>query len=729
MKTKLFAVLGLIIAMGVTACGNSGGNKSQTSAQQLPSSSSLEASSSSKDTSSSQTSSSFFSSLISSSQTASSSQASSSSEQKSSSQAKSSSIASSSSQVSSSSKHTHSWGEGVVTTEPGCETKGVRTFTCSCGETRTEEIASLGHDYGSLVEGYLPSYFYDGSQSYYKCSRCKQYFDSSKQATTEAALKLEKAGDSIAISVNGVQKGLFSQTLKEENVVTWTYSELEVATDDVLSLTKPGDTSYKYQFFNNGNIDQDGKIIAGGKVVLNLTATLNGFVLDVSGYKYQGLVVKVNDNEYPLNKVTYYENNKETYIYGYHYFNVGDVMTVVDNVNNITYDYDDLEDDVLWNVYDFEKGTNNEIVFKTQARFGIEFDRGGDKKISVTKTFAPAEGISLVALNVRGAGESLIFDSTTYPNDSAVYKSFTWYITHEKVINNEDITQFLANNGLTIFYKNVELNAGDTFAFGKEHSTQALAKFSNIVDLRVDEGAITRADNDDIVVGQTGTYEIGYLPCCNSAFIYASQTVSADAFVMVDGNSYPLTKDAHNNVTYSAHFEKNQYAAFMDSNYQLISPTIVSISVETPAHISSGFMIYFDKAGTFQLTLNIVSSILTVSTIELDPEEQPTEITGAYLMGSGGVSAKLISNPNYPDELVRENVEMKANSGGTVFVAVYKEDLSGYLEGVTLSPNSEDVAVSATAGSTTMFYLTAGLGTYSFYLNKKTLVLRIVKVS
>ena len=721
MKTKLFAVLGLVIAMGVTACGNSGDNKSQSSAQQLPSSSSLEASSSSKETSSSQASSSFFSSLISSSQTASSSQASSSSEQKSSSQAKSSSAASSSSQVSSSSKHTHSWSEGVVTTEPGCETKGVRTFTCSCGETRTEEIASLGHDYGSLVEGYLPSYFYDGSQSYYKCSRCKQYFDSSKQATTEAALKLEKAGDSVAISVNGVQKGLFTQTLKEENVVTWTYSELEVATDDVLSLTKPGDTSYKYQFFNNGNIDQDGKIISGGKVVLNLTATLNGFVLDVSGYKYQGLVVKVNDNEYPLNKVTYYENNKETYIYGYHYFNVGDVMTVVDNVNNITYDYDDLEDGVLWNVYDFEKGTNNEIVFKKQARFGIEFDRGGDKKISITKTFGPSrtlERCDIAFLDGRG---NEIMTETTYASTSLEYEAFTWYLTHEKVVNNQDIVDYLSTNGLTIYFKSVTLNVGERFIVTGFPSGFGVF-FDNLVDLRVDEGAISH-DGDYIKIMKEGTYEVGFIPCCNSLYIYSSQIVTNDAYVMVGGNSYPLIKDADNNVTYTAHFEKNQYAVFMDSAYQLITPNQVGISMGTPAHTSS-FMIYFDKAGTFTLTLNLDTKNLKVDAVSIDPEEQPTEITGAYLIGSGGLSARMVDNPNNSEQLMKENVAMVATSG-MVYVSIYRDDLSSNIDGVTLSADSANVATAIS----TLFYLTAGEGTYSFYLNKKTLVLTIVKVS
>ena len=44
-------------------------------------------------------------------------------------------------------EHTHSFDEGKVTTEPTCTEKGVKTFTCSCGETRTEEIPALGHDW------------------------------------------------------------------------------------------------------------------------------------------------------------------------------------------------------------------------------------------------------------------------------------------------------------------------------------------------------------------------------------------------------------------------------------------------------------------------------------------------------------------------------------------------------------------------------------------------------
>lgn len=40
------------------------------------------------------------------------------------------------------------WDDGVVTTEPTCTTEGVKTYTCTNGETRTESIPALGHDYG-----------------------------------------------------------------------------------------------------------------------------------------------------------------------------------------------------------------------------------------------------------------------------------------------------------------------------------------------------------------------------------------------------------------------------------------------------------------------------------------------------------------------------------------------------------------------------------------------------
>lgn len=48
-------------------------------------------------------------------------------------------------------EHSHVWDEGKVTKEPGCEEKGEMTYSCACGEKRTEEIDALDHDWGEVV--------------------------------------------------------------------------------------------------------------------------------------------------------------------------------------------------------------------------------------------------------------------------------------------------------------------------------------------------------------------------------------------------------------------------------------------------------------------------------------------------------------------------------------------------------------------------------------------------
>ena len=48
---------------------------------------------------------------------------------------------------SSSEVHTHNWDDGKVTIAPTCEEKGVKTYSCACGESYTEDISALGHTF------------------------------------------------------------------------------------------------------------------------------------------------------------------------------------------------------------------------------------------------------------------------------------------------------------------------------------------------------------------------------------------------------------------------------------------------------------------------------------------------------------------------------------------------------------------------------------------------------
>ncbi len=61
----------------------------------------------------------------------------------------------------------HEWNSGKVTVEATCTEEGEMTYTCSlCGETKTEDIDALGHDFsGELVNT-------DAQGHYHKCTRC-----------------------------------------------------------------------------------------------------------------------------------------------------------------------------------------------------------------------------------------------------------------------------------------------------------------------------------------------------------------------------------------------------------------------------------------------------------------------------------------------------------------------------------------------------------------------------
>ena len=75
----------------------------------------------------------------------------------------------------------HSYDDGVVTTDPSCTEKGVKTFTCSgCGDSYTEEVEATGHSYEAVVTA--PTCTADGYTAY-TCSCGDTYTDNVTPAT------------------------------------------------------------------------------------------------------------------------------------------------------------------------------------------------------------------------------------------------------------------------------------------------------------------------------------------------------------------------------------------------------------------------------------------------------------------------------------------------------------------------------------------------------------------
>ncbi|MBP3350957.1 MAG: hypothetical protein J6L65_00965 [Lachnospiraceae bacterium] len=93
--------------------------------------------------------------------------------------------------------HTHSFDGGTVTTQPTCGAAGVKTYTCSCGETKTEAIAATGNHVNTREEWmYYPSCSKGGYVNVV-CSDCGAWISGSDVPPTahEYEATLVYAGD------------------------------------------------------------------------------------------------------------------------------------------------------------------------------------------------------------------------------------------------------------------------------------------------------------------------------------------------------------------------------------------------------------------------------------------------------------------------------------------------------------------------------------------------------
>ena len=92
--------------------------------------------------------------------------------------------------------HTHNY-TSAITTAPTCTQAGVKTFTCSCGDTYTEPVAALGHNYGEWAQTKAPTCTEAGEETR-TCTR-----DVSHTETREVAVLGHKFAASEPYCQNG----------------------------------------------------------------------------------------------------------------------------------------------------------------------------------------------------------------------------------------------------------------------------------------------------------------------------------------------------------------------------------------------------------------------------------------------------------------------------------------------------------------------------------------------
>ena len=120
----------------------------------------------------------------------------------------------------------HTWNEGVITTEPSCTTMGVKTFTCTvCQQAMyTEEVDALNHD-KVQHEAQAPTCTEKGWNAYETCTRCDY------TTCVEIPATGEHAWDNGEITTQP------TCTEKGTKTFTCTICETTTYTEDVAALT------------------------------------------------------------------------------------------------------------------------------------------------------------------------------------------------------------------------------------------------------------------------------------------------------------------------------------------------------------------------------------------------------------------------------------------------------------------------------------------------------------
>lgn len=632
--------------------------------------------------------------------------------------------------------HDYAWVDGKAST---CEEEGIAPhYHCEgCGKNFDEnkgEIDSVAlpigsHEYGSMYWGKSSNFWEDGNIEYYQCESCEKYFDNEYNEVETPVIP--KYSTNISICVNGTPTALVLGE-QHENFIEWSLEGLSVTKGDVITICQTDNVEFSHNYFAEGNVGTDGKIIttaASANVVL--TATPNGLTLFIDGYKYEGIVIEINGVQYPM-IYTSYPDETTTYIYGYVNFAVGDKFVIIDNVSGTVYDYDDLDEGYLWDTWDFHRGDNGEFVIDYACRYGIEFDYGGDKKIYINKTFASLDGSSY-ELNFENTDiETVGLKQMQFETGSEAYEDLMWYYDHEDVVNKEDIVSYIGEKGLYVYIVKLQLEEGTKFNI-KNLTVNSTINAEHLVEVYTENGSLTK-DGDYVKVLKNGYYSIVYLPCFNSFMVEEVET-HADVLMMLGGEFIYLDKDS-DGMIYHENFaaEFNTSITFMSgdglSYYPIILDSEMDSSLLRTYEANGISVVYFTKAGTYNLAYNVETGVLFITSVGGDNEQGGSESIDDYIIflsvvdyTNGNQTLYLTKNPKNPKEVYIRVETIAANSYISVSV-MSKADYSSTTY-ATLADTDSSVATNLTAEIISVKVA----GPIEVYFNFETKTVKIVAVS
>ena len=189
--------------------------------------------------------------------------------------------------------HTHSY-TSKITKQPTCTATGVRTFTCSCGDSYTETIPATGHKSSGWIVDKAASIGVKGSK-HKECTVCKKVLETA-EIPALSRISISKASVTLSTSTYaydgkakkpGVTVKLNGKTLKNGTDYTVSYSNnTKVGTAKVTITGKgnyTGSVSKTYSIKNNfkkATISGiSNKSYTGKNITQSITVKYNGKTL------------------------------------------------------------------------------------------------------------------------------------------------------------------------------------------------------------------------------------------------------------------------------------------------------------------------------------------------------------------------------------------------------------------------------------------------------------------
>lgn len=192
--------------------------------------------------------------------------------------------------------HVHAYTD-AVTTEPTCIKTGVKTFTCECGDTYTEEIKATGHSYGEYLYNNDATTSKDGTKTA-TCSKCGK-----EDTKTASGTKLNYTYTQLSVEMLVVDDVNVRNAPSTDGAKIGKLSAGEI----VFVYAKCNETGWYQIDYDTGYGYVSSKyLVADGQTVGNVEY-INGFVLDHSD-PFGGVANDaIKNNHREAARATYYE--------------------------------------------------------------------------------------------------------------------------------------------------------------------------------------------------------------------------------------------------------------------------------------------------------------------------------------------------------------------------------------------------------------------------------------